>query len=133
MISTTHQNTRLPECRSKQLSDQGRLVFSTQVFNEFSAVMMRAGRKTAWSPGQTAMVLRELEAAGEVVPVTSRITFRALDAMPGHGLSFWDALIWEAAAEGAVTTTYTEDFQDGREIDGVRFVNSFSPDFSVSF
>ena len=117
----------------ERLSDQGRLVFSTQVFNEFCSVMMRGRRKTASSPAQTALVLHELEAAGEVVPVTSRLTFRALDAMPRHGLSFWDALIWAAAAEVTATTIYTEDFQDGREIEGVRFVNPFSPDFSVSF
>ncbi len=94
---------------------------------------MRGRRRTALSPSQTALLLRELEAAGEIVPVTSRLTFRALDAMPRHGLSFWDALIWAAAAEGAARTIYTEDFQDGREIEGVRFVNPFAPDFSVSF
>ena len=45
--------------------------------------------------------------------------------MPRHGLSFWDALIWAAAAENGIKTVYTEDYQDGREIEGVRFVNPF--------
>ena len=59
------------------------------------------------------------------MPVTAALTFRALDAIPKHGLSFWDALIWAAAAENSSGVIYTEDFQDGREIEGVRFVNPF--------
>ena len=46
--------------------------------------------------------------------------------MPRHGLSFWDALIWSAAVENNVTVIYTEDFQDGRVVEGVRFVNPFA-------
>jgi predicted nucleic acid-binding protein len=40
-------------------------------------------------------------------------------------LSFWDALIWSAPVENNVAVIYTEDFQDGREVEGVRFVNPF--------
>jgi predicted nucleic acid-binding protein len=46
--------------------------------------------------------------------------------MPRHGLSFWDALIWAAASESAVDVIYTEDFQDGREVEGVRFISPFA-------
>jgi predicted nucleic acid-binding protein len=37
-----------------------------------------------------------------------------------------DALIWSAAVENRVAIIYSEDFQDGRELEGVRFVNPFS-------
>jgi len=107
----------------EQLSIQGRLVWSVQVFNEFCSAMMRPKRKTTLSPGELAVILRELSATGEVVPVTPALRFRALDAMPRYGLSFWDALIWSAAVENRVAIIYTEDFQDGREVEGVRFVN----------
>jgi predicted nucleic acid-binding protein len=59
------------------------------------------------------------------VPITAPVTFRALDAMPRHGLSFWDALIWAAAADNGIPVIYTEDFQDGRNIEGVQFINPF--------
>ena len=108
------------------LSNEGRLVFSAQVFNEFCSAMMKPSRKTPLSPDELAVILRELEATGEVVPISTVITLRALGAMPRHGLSFWDALIWSAAAENGVAMIYTEDFQDGREIEGVRFVNPFA-------
>ncbi len=110
----------------EHLSNQGRLVFSTQVFNEFCWALMRPKRKTTLSSDQLAVILRELAATGEVVPIIPTLTLRALDAMPRHGLSFWDALIWSAAVENRVATIYTEDFQDGREVEGVLFVNPFS-------
>lgn len=110
----------------ERLSEQGRLVFSTQVFNEFCSVMMRPSRSGRLAPDQLALILHELEAIGEVLPITPALTFRALDAMPRHSLSFWDALIWAAAVENGVPMLYTEDFQDGRDIGGVHFVNPFA-------
>lgn len=112
----------------RRLSDEGRLVFSAQVFNEFCSVMMSPKRKKALRPDEIAMILHELEATGEVVPITASATFRGLAAMPRHGLSFWDALIWAAAAEHQITVIYSEDFQAGRDIEGVLFVNPFLPE-----
>jgi predicted nucleic acid-binding protein len=115
----------------EQLSNEHRLVLSTQVLNEFCSVMMSPKRKKALTPGELAVILRELGAAGEVIPVIPALTFRALDAIPRHGLSFWDALIWSAAVENRVAIIYTEDFQDGRELEGVRFVNPFAASASL--
>jgi predicted nucleic acid-binding protein len=110
----------------EQLSNQGQLVWSTQVLNEFCSVMMSAKRKKPLVPEQVAVILRELAATGEVVPVTPALTYSALKSMPQHSLSFWDAMIWSAAAANLVAVIYAEDFQDGREIGGVRFINPFS-------
>jgi predicted nucleic acid-binding protein len=57
--------------------------------------------------------------------LTRATTLRALEAIPRHGLSFWDALNWAAAKENGIPEVYTEDFQHGREIEGVRIVNPF--------
>ena len=109
----------------ERLADQGRLVLSAQVLNEFCSVMMRPRRADRMSPEQTLEVLREVAALGEVTPLTVSMTFRALGAMKPHGLSFWDSLIWAAAAENGVPVVYTEDFQASREVEGVQFVNPF--------
>lgn len=90
--------------------------------------MMRPKRKRPLRPEQVAVILRELETTGQIATMTTSMTFRALDAMSRHGLSFWDALIWAAAAENGAKVIYTEDFQDGRDIEGVQFVNPFLPD-----
>lgn len=94
--------------------------------------MMRPKCNKPLRPDETAVILRELEATGEVVPITSSMTFRGLDAMTRHGLSFWDALIWAATAENRIGVIDTEDFQAGRTIDGVLFVNPFLPDDSAT-
>jgi predicted nucleic acid-binding protein len=112
----------------KTLSDDGRLVFSGQVFNEFCSAMMKPKRKRPLRPDEIAALLRELQATGDIVPITASMTFRALDAMSRHGLSFWDALIRAAAADNGIEAIDTEDFQDGRSIEGVRFINPFLTD-----
>jgi predicted nucleic acid-binding protein len=38
-------------------------------------------------------------------------------------MSFWDAMLWAVAKENEVTEIGTEDFQDGRLAEGVRFRN----------
>ena len=109
----------------ERLSDRGRLVLSAQVLNEFCSVMMRPNRATRLTPEQALTIIRELEAIGDVVPVTAAMTSRALAAMQPHSLSFWDALIWAAAVENGIPVIYTEDYQAGREVEGVRFINPF--------
>ncbi len=79
--------------------------------------MMSQKRKTRLPPDQLVVILHELAATGEVVPSSPDLTFRALGAMPRHGLSFWDALVWSAAIENKVVVIYTEDFQDGRIVE----------------
>jgi predicted nucleic acid-binding protein len=50
----------------------------------------------------------------------------ALDAVRDHKLSFWDAMLWATAARAGVTHLFSEDFQDGRVLGPVRFVNPFA-------
>jgi predicted nucleic acid-binding protein len=42
-----------------------------------------------------------------------------------HGFSFWDALVLRAAKQAGCSVLFSENFQDAREIDGVRIVNPF--------
>jgi predicted nucleic acid-binding protein len=109
------------------LSGSGRLVFSVQVLNEFCSVLLRPNRPTTLPPDDLADRLRNLAATGTVVPITPTMSGMALHAVARHGLSFWDGLIWAAARENGIPLIYTEDFQDGREVEGVRYRNPFTP------
>jgi len=51
----------------------------------------------------------------------------ALGAVKGHHIQFWDAMLWAAARRVGVRTILSEDFQDGRVLDGVTFLNPFNP------
>lgn len=70
-------------------------------------------------------ILSHLVVSCSVLPLNPAVTFRALDAMQQNSLTFWDALTWAVAAENGVSVIYTEDFQHGRVIDGVRFCDPF--------
>jgi predicted nucleic acid-binding protein len=50
----------------------------------------------------------------------------ALDAVAGHGLSFWDAMLWATAKRAGCRMVFSEELQDGRSLDGVLFVNPFA-------
>jgi predicted nucleic acid-binding protein len=59
-----------------------------------------------------------------VLPKTNTLSI-AISAVEQHGMSFWDAMLWAVAKQAGVSCIYTEDFQAGREIEGVRFENPF--------
>jgi len=46
-----------------------------------------------------------------------------MQAAREHRLSFWDAMLWATARRIGVRVFISEDFQDGRILDGVRFVD----------
>jgi predicted nucleic acid-binding protein len=50
----------------------------------------------------------------------------ALDAVKTHRLPFWDAMLWATACRIGVRHLLSEDFQDGFELDSVKFVNPFN-------
>jgi predicted nucleic acid-binding protein len=50
----------------------------------------------------------------------------ASDLEERHALSFWDALVVEAARRSGAARLLTEDLQHGRQIGGVRIENPFS-------
>lgn len=106
------------------LAATGELVLSVQCLNEFSATSLRRG--VAVSEIETAVARwRDL---GDVLRLEEAATSAALSAVAQHHLSFWDALIWATARDAAVPIVFSEDFQHGRELDGVRFMDPFRTD-----
>jgi predicted nucleic acid-binding protein len=65
------------------------------------------------------------------LPVETPVTLDLTDAMRAvreHQLSFWDAMLWATVRRAGVRLLITEDLQDGRVLEGVRFVNPFAAD-----
>ena len=89
-------------------------VLSTQVLQEFYAV---ATRKLAMPMHRTtARKIVALYAEWPVVQVDVPLVLAASELEERHTLSFWDALIVEAAARSGATRLLTEDLQPGRRI-----------------
>jgi predicted nucleic acid-binding protein len=61
-----------------------------------------------------------------IVQFDSELIVSAIHRSRSSQLSFWDALIVQAAIEGHASTLYTEDLQDRQLLDGLRVVNPFS-------
>lgn len=99
-------------------------VLSTQVLQEFYAVATRK-----FDPPMSARAARQVVAvyaAWPVVQVDVPLILGASELAERHTLSFWDALIVEAARRVGASDLATEDLQAGRRLGGVRIVNPFA-------
>jgi len=107
------------------VTEDGALVLSVQILNELAATLLRRGTDLGVGPQEVREILEDIVRVNQVVSLTPAMTLKALTTGLGHGLSFWDGLIWAAAHSHGISTIYTEDFQHGRVVEGVRFVNPF--------
>jgi len=105
------------------LRASGELVLSAQCLNEFSSTSLRRGTPIS----EVRVAVSRWHDLGDVLSLTGPAATAALAAVERYRLSFWDALIWATARDAGVPIVLSEDFQDGREIEGVRFTNPFKP------
>ena len=76
-------------------------------------------------PRGAARELVVLYATWPVVQIDVPLILAASELEERHRLSFWDALVVEAARRVGATRLATEDLQPGRDIAGVRIENPF--------
>jgi predicted nucleic acid-binding protein len=98
-------------------------VLSTQILQEFYVVATRK-----FDPPLKRGEAREVVAlygAWTVIQIDLPLIVTASQLEERHRLSFWDALVIEAARRSGASRLVTEDLQDGRTIAGVRIENPF--------
>src|SRR5271156_1797395 len=108
----------------RRAADAGEGIISYQVVQEFFSVAFRRFPQPMSIPEAEQYlitVLRPLLA----VHSSPAIYFEALRIVEKHRMSWYDSLIIAAALEGQCERLYSEDFQHGRKIDGVRIENPF--------
>jgi predicted nucleic acid-binding protein len=111
------------QARLEELWRERTGVLSTQVLQELYVV---ATRKLATPmPRTTARRIVAVYAEWPVVQVDVPLILAASDLEERHTLSFWDAVVVEAARRAGATRLLTEDLQAGRRIAGVRVENPF--------
>lgn len=96
---------------------------STQILQEFYVVATRK-----FDPPMSRRAAREvvaLYAMWPLVQIDFPLILTASRLEERHKLSFWDALVVEAARRAGATRLLTEDLQSGRLIGGVRIENPF--------
>jgi predicted nucleic acid-binding protein len=107
----------------EELWNSGTGAVSTQVLQEFYSA---ATRKL--TPGMRPADAREIVAlysTWTVVLIEPSLILNASRLQEDHSLSFWDALIVEAARAAGARRLLTEDLNDGQEIHGVRIEDPF--------
>jgi predicted nucleic acid-binding protein len=100
------------------------LVVSTQVLQEFYVVTTRK-LKTPLSEERAARAVRGLTKL-DVVGVDAPLVLAAADTSRLVQLSFWDALIIEAASRAGCERVLSEDLNATQVIRGVRVENPFA-------
>ena len=99
-------------------------VLSTQVLQELYVVVTR--KFDPPMPRGAARELVVLYGTWPVVQVDVPLVLAASELEEHHTLSFWDALVLEAARRAGATRLLTEDLQAGRRIGGVGIENPFA-------
>jgi predicted nucleic acid-binding protein len=67
----------------------------------------------------------------DVLDLTWLTVREALRGVKQHQLPYWDGLIWGTARLAGVPVVLSEDFTDGREVEGVVFRNPFREGFAL--
>jgi predicted nucleic acid-binding protein len=100
-----------------------RLILSTQVLQEFYVSVTRK-LAAPLDPEAAFQAVQGLTAL-PVVQIDPPLILLAIQRSRKVKVSFWDALILEAALAADATFLYSEDFQDGSIFGRLRIVNPF--------
>jgi predicted nucleic acid-binding protein len=115
--------TRVARRLMNELMAEDRLRLSTQVLQELFVTLTRKVK-------QRCLTQEALEVLEDLTPwplmVVDYAAIRTAGQLADQAqLSFWDALVVIAAERTGATVMYTEDFNAGQEILGVRVTNPF--------
>lgn len=102
---------------------RAKMILSTQVLQEF---YVSVTRKLAipLDPDTALKAVQDL-AMFSIVQIDTPLILLAIQRSRKATVSFWDALILEAALVSGTTLLYSEDFQDGAVFGKLRIVNPF--------
>jgi predicted nucleic acid-binding protein len=72
-----------------------------------------------------------IAASWTVFPLTPQIVLEAVRGVRDHRLSYYDAQVWACARLNQIPVVFSEDFQDGQLLEGVKFINPFADHFDI--
>jgi predicted nucleic acid-binding protein len=101
---------------------------AVQVLAEFVNL---APRKLAMTQTEVYVQVTNLIRAWHVFDLTSAVVDEAARGVRDHSLAYYDAQIWATAKLNQIPLIFSEDFNSGATLEGVRFVNPFAPTFTL--
>ncbi len=103
---------------------------TTQVLGEYFTTVTRRFRDTMDIHAAEAQVA-DLASSFPILDTTVTVVLEAARGVVRYQMSYYDAQIWAAARLNGISLVLSEDFQDGREVEGVRFANPFAEGFDL--
>jgi predicted nucleic acid-binding protein len=100
---------------------------STQILGEFFWIVTRKLAEPL-SLRQAYVELERHLRSWRTFEITRAVVLEAGRACVHYQMPFWDAQIWATAKLNQIPQVLSEDFQHGRVIEGVEFVNPFKVD-----
>ena len=97
-------------------------IFTVQALGEFFNVVTR---KPGLDLAEAEGFIDDWRSVFPVASATPDCLTSAIQAVHHHGLTYWDAMLWATARDAGCGLIISEDFQDGRTLGGVTFVNPF--------
>lgn len=109
---------------AKQLLTQHKesTVISTQNLQEFYNA---STKKLGIEKSKMKQAVEQLSNAFPIQQITPAIILKAIDIQIKNALSFYDSLIISTASKNGCVVCYSEDFNAGQIIDGVKVINPF--------
>jgi predicted nucleic acid-binding protein len=97
-------------------------VLSSQILSEFFVTSTQKIK----NPLETAAALRSIQnyvRSWQVLDITPHIILEAIRGRMTYQMSYWDAQVWATAKLNQIPIVFSEDFQEGRMLEGVLFKN----------
>jgi len=114
-----------------QLGAHQRGALSAQVLSEFVVTVTRKITPPLTFAEAEQRVTNYMR-SWRVADLTARMVVEAVRGARQHQLAYWDSLIWATAKLSGIPTVLSEDFSDGRLLEGVRFLNPFAATFDLT-
>lgn len=105
----------------KQLISEDRMVWSTQVMQEFYVVMTKKYKVPSLDVKNILSKFSQVEC----VTNTQETINSAIDIQVLNKLSFWDSLIMSSAKTGNCSVLISADLNAGQVVNGIRIINPF--------
>lgn len=119
--STQREKHERAQALVETLWESGEGILSTQVLQELCINLRRKSARPL-SVEETRKLIEDYS-TWDIVVNTAESVLQALDFESRYQISFWDALIVQAATSCEATIIYSEDLADGQTYGAVRVVN----------
>jgi len=106
----------------EKLNENQQAIISVQTLGEFYNVTTR---KLKLTKDQSQFFCDEIRRMYPVYEITTENVFHAMNISKQTQYSYWDSLIVAMAVDTGCSILYSEDLNNGQEIEGVKIVNPF--------